>query len=106
MIKVKFEYGKSEHVAKALRSVSKEFIAHMAKAIILSHFKYGDANKTYPSKHQAHYNIPERYKKYLETGNTEWLVDIANFAMLEFMFPSLPNAHFRSTDSDESPGLV
>lgn len=47
----------------------------------------------------------ERLRLYRETGNTEWLVDLANFAMIEFMHPSHPQAHFRATGSDESPGL-
>lgn len=29
----------------------------------------------------------------------------ANFAMIEYMHPSHPQAHFRATGSDESPGL-
>lgn len=35
-------------------------------------------------------NIELRLQKYKDTGNTEFLVDIANFAMLEFMHPSIP----------------
>ena len=50
--------------------------------------------------------IEPRLNKYLETGNTEWLIDIANFAMIEFMYPSVSGAAFRGTDSDESPGLT
>jgi len=26
--------------------------------------------------------------------------------MIEFMYPQHPDAHFRATDSDESPGIV
>lgn len=39
-------------------------------------------------------NIELRLQKYKDTGNTEFLVDIANFAMLEFMHPSIPGAKF------------
>lgn len=35
---------------------------------------------------------------YSSTGNTEALVDIANYAMLEFMRPAHPTAHFRALD--------
>jgi hypothetical protein len=31
-------------------------------------------------------------------------MDAGNCAMIEFMFPQHPNAHFRATDSTESPG--
>ena len=32
-------------------------------------------------------NLKIRLQKYLDTGNTEYLADVANFAMLEFMKP-------------------
>jgi hypothetical protein len=32
-------------------------------------------------------NLEDRLQKYKETGNTEFLVDVANMAMIEFMFP-------------------
>lgn len=31
-------------------------------------------------------------------------MDVANFAMIEFMLPRHPDAHYRPTDSHESPG--
>lgn len=48
--------------------------------------------------------MTDRLRKYAETGNTEFLVDAANFAMIEFMLPSHPNAFFEGTDDDQSPG--
>ena len=47
-----------------------------------------------------------RLIKYLSTGNTEWLMDVGNFAMIEYECPQVPGSHFRATDSGESPGLV
>jgi hypothetical protein len=48
----------------------------------------------------------EKYlERYKETGNTEFLADVANFAMIEFMYPKHSKAHFKDTDSNESPGL-
>lgn len=44
--------------------------------------------------------------KYEKTGNTEYLVDAANYAMFEYMYPQHKNAHFRPTDSNESAGKV
>lgn len=71
-----------------------------------THYKYGWMKNTYPELAQAVKEIEPRLKKYLETGNTEWLIDVANFAMIEFMYPSISGAAFRGTDSDESPGLT
>jgi hypothetical protein len=43
-------------------------------------------------------HIRDRISRYEYDGNLEWLVDVANFAMLEFMHSQHPNAHFKSTD--------
>ena len=45
-------------------------------------------------------NIRKRLDKYIETGNTEFLADVANFAMLEFMHPSIEGAKYQPTDSE------
>lgn len=74
--------------------------------MVMSFFKYGlletnmKQNLTDPIKSLHRY-----LDKYDETGNTEFLCDVANFAMMEFMYPHHPKAHFRPTDSRESPGL-
>lgn len=87
------------------RDWSKEFINLMQNRIIVSHYKYGWISQNYPELAKAIDSAEERLRLYRETGNTEWLVDLANFAMIEFMHPSHPQAHFRATGSDESPGL-
>lgn len=47
------------------------------------------------------------FNEFLETlAETERLVDIANFAMIEYMHPSFSDAHFFSTPASESPGLA
>jgi hypothetical protein len=33
-------------------------------------------------------------------------MDVANFAMIEFMLPRHPQAHFKGTDDDGSPGRI
>jgi hypothetical protein len=88
------------------RDWSSDFVAQMQNRIIVSHHKYGWCSDTYPELAQAVKSIKTRVDKYLETGNTEWLIDVANFAMIEYKHPSHPNAHFRGTDSNESPGLT
>lgn len=45
-------------------------------------------------------------KKYEETGNTEYLLDAANYLMFEFMYPQREGAFFKATDSSESAGTV
>ena len=45
-------------------------------------------------------------KKYIETGNTEYLCDAANYLMFELMYPQKAGAYFKATDSGESAGVV
>lgn len=88
------------------RSFSEEFIEKMKNAIEMSHYKYGWPSMQYPELAQAHKCIQDRLDHYLKTHNTEYLVDVANFAMLEFMFPSFEDAAYICLDSDQSPGLA
>ena len=88
------------------KDFSENFIEKMKNAIEMSYYKYGNANKTYPELAQAYKCVRERLDLYEKTHNTECLVDVANFAMLEFMFPAFSDARYKPTDSDSSPGLA
>lgn len=88
------------------RDFSEAFINKMRNAIETSHYKYGWASKTYPELAQAHKCIEQRLDMYRETHNTEFLVDVANFAMLEFLYPEFADARYTPTDSDKSCGLA
>ncbi len=68
-----------------------------------SYYKYGSVKENYFKfkSLDAIGNLEERLKKYKETGNTELLADIANYAMIEFMYPQHEKAHYRPTDSGE-----
>lgn len=80
------------------------FLQGMVDRMIVSFCKYGKVADAYPERVDALASLQTRLKRYEETGNTEWLMDVANFAMIEFMHPRHPGAHFKSTDSHESPG--
>jgi hypothetical protein len=47
----------------------------------------------------------DRKRKTLNTGNTENLLDAANFFIIESLFPRHDKAHFRAQTSTQSPGL-
>jgi|SRR5689334_7201963 len=81
-----------------------QFIKGMLDRMAVSFHKYGAVKDAYPHKVNALESLQARINKYYETGNTEWLMDVANFAMIEFMCPSHPEAFFRATESNESPG--
>ena len=88
------------------RDFSNEFIEKMKNAIETSHYKYGWASKTYPELAQAIKCVQERLDLYNKTHNKELLIDIANFAMLEYLYPSYSDAKYIPTDSSDSPGLA
>lgn len=88
------------------RDFSEEFINRMRRSIETSHHKYGWMSKTYPELAQAVKCIQERLDLYNKTHNMDYLTDIANFAMIESMYPSYEDAVFNPGDSDKSPGLA
>lgn len=69
--------------------------------MIMSYYKYGSMKDNYDKFKcmDALGNIEKRIQKYKETGNTEFLADVANFAMIEFMYPSIDGAKYAPTDS-------
>lgn len=85
---------------------SEKFDRLRQNRMAVSYFKYGPIEVNYGQRLvMALPTLKKRIQLYEETGNTEWLVDAANMCMIECMFPQHPNAHFRATDSNESPGL-
>lgn len=72
-----------------------------------SFYKYGSAAENFGNGYvQAIPTLERCLEKYKETGNTEYLCDLANYAMFEFMYPQHLKAHFRATESEESAGIV
>lgn len=88
------------------RDFSESFITKMKNAIEMSHYKYGWVSNTYPELAQAVKCIQERLDLYNKTHVAEYLVDIANFAMIEYKYPSYSDTDYKPTDSDKSPGLA
>lgn len=78
------------------------FAQGMYDRMAVSFFKYGPVAAAYPDRVDAIASLKVRLERYAETGNTEWLMDVANFAMIEFMRPRHPKAHFKGTDGDST----
>lgn len=83
-----------------------EFVRGMRDRMAMSYHKYGPVRQGFPDKVDAMSSMEQRVLEYQRTGNSEFLIDAANFLMIEFMLPRHPKAHFRPTDSHESPGRV
>ena len=86
--------------------VSQTFLQGMADRMSASYCKYGLVAEAYPSKVDALKSLQLRLDRYAATGNADFLMDAANFAMIEVMCPRHPDAHFRPTDASGSPGRV
>ena len=81
-----------------------EFVVKMASAMMVSYHKYGRVADAYPAKFNAVSDVRTRMGKYRETGNKHYLVDAANFAMIEAMHPARDGATWGANDAADSPG--
>ena len=85
---------------------SEEFDKLRKNRVEVSYHKYGSAKDNF-GQHLV--NAIESHdlciKKYQETGNTEYLLDAANYLMFEYMYPNRRDAYFKATSSSESAGI-
>lgn len=84
-------------------NVSDTFMKKMCNAMCMSAFKYGDACDVQGAK--ALERIQQEIEVFKEDGNLEHMVNVANWAMMRFMFPQKKEA-YRGTDSKESTRKV
>lgn len=88
------------------REYSEEFDNRRKARVMVSYYKYGPARKNFgEGRVDAIGSLELCLEKFKKTGNTEYLLDVANYAMFRYMFP-MPGEYFRNTDSDESAGTV
>ncbi len=81
-----------------------DFAVKMISAMMVSYHKYGLVAKAYPAQYDARSDVRARMAKYRETGNKHYLVDAANFAMIEAMHPSREGSHWGGNEASDSPG--
>src|ERR1700728_2483268 len=84
----------------------KFFLQGMLDRMSVSYHKYGPVSDGYPDRIDALESLRLRIDQYVQTKNTEFLIDAANFCMIEFMHPRPPGAHYEATDSNASPGRI
>lgn len=86
---------------------SEEFDQLRKNRMVMSFYKYGPMQTNYGEKLiDALGSMDLCITKYKKTGNTEYLVDAANYAMIEYMYPQHVNGHFEPTDHSGSAGIV
>ena len=81
-----------------------DFVQGMRDRMVVSFYKYGPLVSAFPDKVSALASLQDRLRLYSQTKNKEYLIDAANFCMIEFMAPSVEGAFFAGTDDDGSPG--
>jgi hypothetical protein len=79
---------------------SLEFDEIRKKMMQTSYFKFGAVKDNYKTIGglKAIPSLKAKLQEYIDTGNTEFLCDVANFAMIEFMYPQHSNTHYKATD--------
>ena len=87
------------------KEYSEEFDKKRQEAIVVSYHKYGPSKENFrKGMVDAIGSLKKNLKKFEETGNTEYLVDVANYAMFRFMYPQ-GDESYRPSDSDQSAGV-
>jgi hypothetical protein len=82
-----------------------EFDERRKNAIVCSFYKYGPSKENFQKGMvDAIGSLKKNLKKFEETGNTEYLVDIANYAMFRYMYP-MEGESYKATDSNQSAGV-
>jgi hypothetical protein len=81
--------------------VDEKFLQGMINRLAVGFHRYGPLD---PKRANWVETIKLRLDAYKETGNIDFLIDVANFAMFEWRFPQLEGAH--SDPSAPSPGII
>ena len=85
---------------------SEEFDKLRKNRCEVSFYKYGAAKDNFGAgRVDAIGSLELCLEKFKKTGNTEYLCDVANYAMFRFMYP-MPGEFFKPTDSSERAGTV
>lgn len=78
-----------------------EFELLMRNRLVIGAFRYGKNRSENKPKYNRVESMIKRLNKYTDTGNKEFLVDVANLCLLEFIECYHPKAHFKSIDDGE-----
>lgn len=74
----------------------------MRNRLCMGALRYGRLNAVGKQKYARIPSMVKRLRAYEETGNLEFLVDVANLCLLEFEDPQHQDAHFEALDGGHS----
>ena len=84
---------------------NEDFVQKMRNRMVVSYAKYGSIARHFAQgEADAFDGILKRLDTYVDTRNKEFLIDAANYCMIEFIYPCVPGTFFKPTDDSESPG--
>lgn len=88
------------------KEYSTEFDKLRQNRVRQSYYKYGPARKNFAEgRVDAIGTLELCLEKFKKTGNTEYLCDVANYAMFRYMYP-MPGEFFKTTNSNDSAGTI
>lgn len=77
--------------------------------LLMGYYRYTDPTNLHPTAREIKFDYIEalknKIKRYEETHNLELLVDIRNYAMLEFRKPKYADAYYENEDDTEHAPL-
>lgn len=80
---------------------SDEFEQLMRNRRVLGAIRYGKTNALGKPKYDRVNTLRRKIDLYEQTKNKEVLVDIANYAMVEFQEPTIDGTYFQATDDQD-----
>jgi hypothetical protein len=75
-----------------------EFEQYMRNRLLFGAMRYGQLGKEGKPQYDRISDMIRRLQLYMETGNQEHLVDVANLCLCEYVEGVHPNKHFASSD--------
>ena len=78
-----------------------EFEQLMRNRLVMGAIRYGRIGESNKPTYDRVSSAIARLEKYRTTGNTEFLVDVANLCLLEYAEGEHPKKHFRAIDDGE-----
>jgi hypothetical protein len=85
---------------------SEKFEKLMRNRLVFGAIRYGRIGAEGKPKYDRVESMINRISKYKESGNKEFLVDVANLCLLEFVECYHPKANFKSIDDGEHVKII
>jgi hypothetical protein len=83
---------------------SKAFLQGMLNRLAVGYRRFGNVHAAEVKDGKK--RVASSLAHYRSSHNTEFLIDVANYAMIEFMRPFDSKAHYSPSDSDPSPSMT